>query len=69
MIESAESPRYEIGRLAHTTGLRIWVEDHTHYPEAAAQLLRAANRMGIVPHVLLFDVDEESHALILLADD
>jgi len=69
MIQSTGSPRYEIERLAHTTGLRVWVNDHSEYPEAAAQLLQAANRLDIVPFVMLFDVGEDSHALVLLADD
>ena len=69
MIQSAESPTYEVLRLARTPGLRVWAEDHTHCPEAATQLLRAANRMDIVPHVLLLGVDEDSHDLVNTAAD
>jgi len=65
MLESANPGRYEIDHLKYTTGLRTWARDHHCLPEAAAQLLEAANRIELTPSVMLIEFGENSWQVVL----
>ena len=65
MLESINSERYEIDHLKYTTGLRTWAKDHHCLPEAAAQLLEAANRLELTPSVMLIEFSGDNWQVIL----
>ena len=68
MQEATKSERYEITRLKHMTGIRTWVDDPESFPEAAARLLQAANRVEITPAVMLFELGEGQWNISLLGE-
>ena len=65
MLDSLNPGRYQIDHLKYTTGLRTWVKDHHGLPEAAAQLLEAANRIELTPSVMLIEYGDEHWQVIL----
>lgn len=66
---TTDTPHPKLDRLAHTTGLQAWARDTEELPEAAARLLVTANRMAIVPHVILFDLQDGDWSVALLGDN
>ena len=68
MQEAIESKRYRISRLKYMTGIRLWVDDPESFPEPAAQLLQAANRVELTPAVMLFELGEEQWSISLLGN-
>ncbi len=68
MTHLPPGPRPAIERLAYTTGLRVWVRDTADLPEGAAQLLEAANRLDIVPLVILLEFVDDDWSVVLLGD-
>lgn len=68
MTQPTPSPRPTLERLSYTTGLRVWVRDTVDLPEGSARLLEAANRLDIVPLVILFEFHDDEWSIALLAD-
>jgi len=68
MHKSVETKRSEISRLKYMTGIRLWADDPESFPEAAARLLQAANRVELTPAVMLFEFGEEQWSISLLGE-
>jgi len=68
MQEAKKSERYEISRLKYMTGIRLWADSPESFPEAAARLLQAANRVELTPAVMLFEFGEEQWNISLLGE-